>query len=256
MTDPRGAEPEGEASARERAARVEAEEAVQARDDILAIVSHDLRNPLQAISMGAAALEQLAGPRGAAPAGVIRRAIADMDRLIQDLLDVNRITSGGGLRVETAPVRVGELCEDLHAALGPIAHAKRQELTCELGEASVLLRADRTRLAQVFSNLVGNASKFAPEGGTIAVRLRREGNEAVVEVADNGPGIAAEDLPRIFDRFWQARRVRRGGGVGLGLAITQGIIQAHGGRIWARSTPGAGTRFFFTLPIVEATSAG
>ena len=234
--------------ARERAAREEAEEAVQAREDILAIVSHDLRSPLQTVRMSSALLARLAGEAGAAPAAAAARAIEGMDRLIRDLLDVNHMVSGR-FAVEAQPLALATLLDDARALMGPVCAAKRQALEIAPPGEALHVRADRNRIVQVFSNLVGNAAKFTPEGGRIAVSARRDGGEALVEVADDGPGIAPEDLPSIFERFWQARRVRRGGGVGLGLAISQGIVKAHGGRIWAESTTGAGSRFRFTLPL-------
>ena len=104
----------------------------------------------------------------------------------------------------------------------------------------------------MLSNLLGNAAKFTPEGGRIALRMRPATDEVLFEVADTGPGIAAEDLPHIFGRFWQAGRSRRGAGVGLGLPIAKGIVEAHGGRIRVESAPGEGTRFFFTLPVAAS----
>jgi signal transduction histidine kinase len=111
------------------------------------------------------------------------------------------------------------------------------------------VRADRTRVAQVLNNLVGNALKFTPPGGEVSVEVAREGDEARFCVRDTGPGIKTEDLPHIFDRFWQAEGRKRKGGVGLGLAISKGIVTAHGGRIWAASEPGNGAMFCFTLPL-------
>jgi len=221
---------------------------VHAREEVMAIVCHDLRNPLQTIVAGAAALESLAGLKGAAPAAAIRRATERMRSLIQDLLDVNVIASDR-LRIEPAVLDAARLCADVHAIAEPICAVKRQRFQCVLDDPRLRVLADRGRLSQVFSNLVGNAAKFTQEGGSISLRMGRAGDEALFEVADNGPGISPEDLPRIFDRFWQARRVRRGDGVGLGLPIVQGIVKSHGGRIWAESAVGGGTRFFFTLPL-------
>jgi len=107
--------------------------------------------------------------------------------------------------------------------------------------------ADRSRIFQVFSNLVGNALKFTPKGGAIDVRGRLNGDEALFTIADTGAGIPPENLPHLFDRFWQARETRRAG-AGLGLYIAKGIVEAHGGRLWVESKLGVGTTFFFTLP--------
>lgn len=232
--------------ARARAARQEAEAAVRSRDDILAIVSHDLRNPLNTISMTLALLEMdLGHEQSRAQAGIMRRAIAQMNRLIQDLLDVNQIAAGA-LVVRPEPAGVAELVADVRVQLAALALPKGQRL--DLPQAvDGLVMADRDRVAQVLSNLVGNATKFTPEGGRIVVTVEVLDEEVLFCVSDTGPGIELQDLPHIFDRFWQVRRVRRGG-VGLGLAISKGIVEAHGGRIWARSRPGVGSEFHFTLP--------
>ena len=235
---------------REMHARTEAENAVRARDDILGIVSHDLRNPLNIIAMSVALLESApAEPVRASQLGIIRRAVARMDRLIVDLLDVSRITSGK-LPIDLRPLEVSSICEDVDAMSLPLLAAKSQQFSCVRPERALSVLADRERVAQVLSNLIGNAHKFTPEGGRIAVKVEAIGDAVRFSVADTGPGVSAQDLPHVFDRFWQARRVRRGG-VGLGLPITKGIIDAHGGRIWAESVAGVGATFHFTLPIAS-----
>ena len=237
---------------RERHARAEAENAVRSRDDVLAIVSHDLRNPLNIIAMSAGLLDKpLPDEARGAQVGIIRRAVAGMNRLIGDLLDVTQITSGR-LRIETRPVSVSSICEDAHAICVPLLAAKSQPFECELPPVKTWVLADRERVLQVLSNLIGNAHKFTPEGGGISLRVQVEDGFVRFVVHDSGPGVSAHDLPHIFDRFWQARRVRRGGGVGLGLAITKGIVEAHGGRIWAESVAGIGSTFYFTLPLAPA----
>jgi signal transduction histidine kinase len=247
VTEQRNAQEERKALlARERAAREEAEAAVRSREDMLAIVSHDLRNPLGTISMMLSLIEAtLADERSRTQAGIIRRALANMTRLIQDLLDVNGIATGK-LVVHRNPVEVRSLLEDCRQSLGPLAAQRNQAFDVAASDCGEVM-ADRDRVAQVLSNLVGNAAKFTPEGGRITVSAEAAGREVRFRVGDTGPGIEVRDLPHIFDRFWQARRVRRGG-VGLGLAISKGIVEAHGGRIWARSAPGVGSDFYFTLP--------
>ena len=232
---------------REVAARAEVEVAVRSRDDILAIVSHDLRNPLGVISMSAAVLESAAAEeKRRAQVGIIRRAVAGMNRLIEDLLDVSQITRGG-LRINAAPLDPAEICSDARALFEPLLATKSQELRCACVARDAPVIADRERVAQVLSNLVGNAHKFTPEGGRIELRAVATPGEVRFSVRDTGPGLSSQDLPHVFDRFWQARRVRRGG-VGLGLPITKGIVDAHGGRIWVESSAGVGTTFHFTLP--------
>ncbi|HET7731171.1 MAG TPA: PAS domain-containing sensor histidine kinase [Usitatibacter sp.] len=235
---------------RERQARAEAESAVHSRDDILAIVSHDLRNPLNIIAMSANLLEApIADAKRAAQLGIIRRAVARMNRLIEDLLDVTQITSGT-LRVSTEPVDVAAIVEEARHMFVPLLAAKDQAFECGSPAGPVFVRADRDRISQVLSNLVGNAHKFTPEGGHVELRAEPLDGFVRFSVADTGPGLSVRDLPHIFDRFWQARQFRRGG-VGLGLPITKGIVNAHGGHIWAESTAGVGTTFFFTIPACD-----
>jgi PAS domain S-box-containing protein len=249
VTEQKRAERERDALVeRERLARGEAEAAVRARDDILAIVSHDLRNPLNIIGMGVTLLESPAADEArAAQLRLIRRAIAGMNALIDDLMDISRIASGC-LTVNPELVDASSLCEDARAMLSPLLNQKAQHFECEVARRPLGVLADPRRIFQVLSNLVGNANKFTPEGGRITLRVETRDGWARFAVADTGPGISRHDLPFIFDRFWQARRVRRGG-VGLGLAISKGIIDAHGGSIWAESSAGYGTTFYFTLPL-------
>lgn len=234
--------------AEEQRARAVAERAVRTRDRVLGIVAHDLRNPLSAVLTISSFLLDvpLAEEARAQQLQIIHRCAARMNRLIEDLLDVARIDSGG-LAIDPHPVEAGplvtEACE-LHRAA---AVEKGVRLKCELADGLPPLHADFDRLLQVFSNLIGNAIKFTDERGKVTV-----GAEAVEEgvrfwVADTGPGIAEEDLPRIFDPHWQARGTAHLGS-GLGLAIARGIVEAHGGRIRVESTRWAGTTFHFTLP--------
>ena len=225
----------------------EAEAAVRSRDDVLAIVSHDLRNPLGVIAMSAKLLASpLPDEKRQAQVGIIERAVAGMNRLIADLMDVTQVTSGR-LKVDPARLEPASICEDARLMFAPLLETKHQDFRCWVDPAARAVWADRDRIAQVLANLVGNAHKFTPEGGRIEVRAEAIAEGVRFVVSDSGPGLAAADLPHVFDRFWQARKVRRGG-VGLGLPITKGIIDAHGGRIWVESSPGVGTTFYFTLP--------
>ena len=241
---------------RERLARTQAEAAVCARDDILAIVSHDLRNPLNIIAMSANLLGAAALPeeKRAAQLRIIRRAISGMNSLIDDLLDISQIASER-LKVRLDSVDAACLCDDARAMLEPLLAEKAQRFECDISPRPLMVLADSRRIFQVLSNLIGNASKFTPEGGQVSVRVEAVGSFVRFAISDTGPGISRQDLPHIFDRFWQARRVRRGG-VGLGLAISKGIIDAHGGKIWAESCAGVGTIFFFTLPTGLHATAG
>jgi PAS domain S-box-containing protein len=249
VTEQKRAERERDALVeREQLARAMAESAVRARDDILAIVSHDLRNPLSIVAMSADLLgAAIPEEKKAAQLGIMRRAIAGMNGLIEDLLDVSQIASER-FAVARRPVNVGSFVEEAHSMFEPLLAKKSQGFECAVPPQPLVVLADQRRVNQVLSNLVGNAHKFTPEGGRITLEIVPAGDCARFSVSDTGPGIGRHDLPHIFDRFWQARRVRRGG-VGLGLAICKGIVDAHGGRIWAESSAGVGTTFFFTIPV-------
>ena len=224
---------------------------LRARDDMIGIVSHDLRNPVNAVKMltGAILETERATPLPLDVleySTIIRQASEQMDSLIRDLLDVTRIEAGR-LKVEMVPADVGELLADVLGTLNPVAIAKSIDLRFSTEPALPLVSADRERIRQALSNLIGNSVKFSPAESQIDVRAEQQDGEVVVSVSDRGPGMNEEQLSHAFDRFWQSRRTDREG-AGLGLAITRGIIEAHGGRIWAESTVGQGSTFHFTLP--------
>jgi PAS domain S-box-containing protein len=227
----------------------DARQAVRARDQVLAVVSHDLRNLLSPISIS---LDQLSaglppgGSGGGRQLGVIRRAVEQMDRLILELLDAARLEEGRLAlereRLEAAEL-VGEVVESHLAAAGQ----KGLRLVAEVADGTPPVEGDRHRLLRVFANLVGNALKFTPSGGRIVVGAEPFGEgEVRFWVADTGLGIAEADQPHLFLPFWQATPQPRGG-TGLGLSIAKRIVEAHGGRLWVDSRPGAGSAFFFTL---------
>ena len=171
-----------------------------------------------------------------------------MKALIDDLLDLARIEAHRfALHLQSVESR--DLVEEALLAASPLAEAKRITLAVELIDAP-RLEADPERIFRVLSNLLGNAIKFTPEGGTVTVRAERRGGELSITVADTGPGIAADQLPHVFERYWKAQPASQTG-AGLGLYIAKGIVEAHGGRIWAESSAG-GARFTFTLPLVKA----
>lgn len=234
--------------AEEQRARAMAEGAVRTRDTVLGIVAHDLRNPLSAILTSSSFLMDVPLPEEgrAQQLQVIHRSAERMNRLIQDLLDVARIESGGLAmdlhRVEVGPLVV-EAC-DLHLAA---AAEKSVRLERELAEQLPELHADSDRLLQVFSNLIGNAIKFTDARGKVTVRAEAADGVVRFSIADTGPGIKEEDLPKVFDAHWQASGTAHLGS-GLGLAIAQGIVEAHAGRIWVESKAWVGTTFHFTVP--------
>ena len=228
----------------------EAQHATRARDEMLGVVAHDLRNPLNTIVMGASTMLELLPekpPLLRNHAQIVRRAADRMNRLIQDLLDVRRIESGR-LAVDPRPVTVPLLVDEALEMLRPLAVAASLELSTDLAAELPRVRADSGRILQVFSNLVGNAIKFTPAGGRITISATALEEEVRFEIADTGPGIPAESLPHVFGQFWQGLRGDRRG-IGLGLAIAKGIVEAHGGRIWVESQVGEGSRFYFTLPV-------
>jgi signal transduction histidine kinase len=177
---------------------------------------------------------------------VIHRAATRMNRLIQDLLDV-ALMEAGQLTIERERLSANELIVEAVDMQRPLASSSSLELRADLDRDVPHIWGDRDRLLQVFENLIGNAIKFTKAGGRITAGAVSRDHDVVFWVADTGCGIASESLPRVFDRFWQATRTGRQG-AGLGLPITKGIVEAHGGRIWVQSTEARGTTFSFTIP--------
>jgi len=169
-----------------------------------------------------------------------------MDRLIQDLLDV-AVVESGQLTIERTQLAARDLIVGAVDMQRPLASSSSLELRVELDRDLPDIWGDRDRILQVFENLIGNAIKFTKAGGSITVGAASQDHEVIFRVADTGSGIAPENLPRVFDRFWQASKAG-GLGAGLGLPITKGIVEAHGGRIWVESTSSRGTTFSFTIP--------
>ena len=231
----------------ERRARAQAEAAVRQHDEVLAIVAHDLRNPLNRISLSASFLREAQGPDAdPRPWELIQRGIKDMDRLIQDLLDVSRMEAGG-LRLDRSQLPLSPLLAEIQDQFGELARSRGVALTTRTDPAIPHVLADRQRLVQALSNLIDNALRLTPSGGSVTVEARPAPGYVEFAVRDTGPGVPAEQLPHLFDRFWQGARARRGG-AGLGLAIVKGIVEAHGGRVFAESTPGGGATFRFWIP--------
>ncbi len=228
----------------------ESEQATRSRDQMLGVVAHDLRNPLNTMLMAAELLAESAPPDSQTHrhATIVQRAGERMNRLVQDLLDVKRMESGR-LAIEPRRMSSQSLVLEAVETLRSLASSTSVDLVMDsAGDEPPAVLADPHRIQQVFSNLIGNAIKFTPKGGRVIVRCRSGQNVVQFEVRDTGPGIPAEHLPHIFGQFWQANR-RDNRGIGLGLAIAKGIVEAHGGKIWVESAPGAGSSFLFTLPV-------
>jgi signal transduction histidine kinase/CHASE3 domain sensor protein len=228
----------------------ESQQAVQAREEVLAIVSHDLRNPLNAVMLAASLLQtsDKVAPDDREQLEIIDISAKRMQRLIADLLDVTRLEGGKQLPIEPAPLDVQSLFEETYELFKSQAATGSITLQCQAPKDVPPVYADRHRVLQVLSNLIGNAMKFTPPGGMITCRAEPEDGKVLIAVADTGPGIPGENLGDIFNPYWQAKRTARLG-AGLGLPIAKGIVESHGGRIWVESEPGNGTKFFFTLPV-------
>lgn len=230
-------------------------EADRKKDVFIATLAHELRNPLAPIRNAVAILRQIGGTdsRQAWCREVIERQVAQMAHLLEDLLDVSRITSGK-LTLRRERLELAAVIEQAVEIARPLVDDGGHELTVALPPEPVEIDGDRTRLAQVFSNLLTNAAKYSERGGRIGLVASIEGQELVVSVKDTGIGIAAEHLPRIFEMFSQIDLAmnRSQGGLGLGLSLVKGLVEMHSGRIEARSDgPGAGSEFVVTLPLPE-----
>jgi PAS domain S-box-containing protein len=230
----------------------EAQRAIKTREDVLAIVTHDLKNPLANIEL---AINLIRGFKRIDENQVkefvnkVQRAADQMETLIADLLDFARIQSGA-FSVLISADSLSQAVMPVIDRMRALAEAKRQKLEVDLPSNLPLVAVDPHRVGQVVSNLVSNAIKFTPQEGTIRVSARQRDHKIVVAVADTGPGIPQEHLSKIFDRFWQTPGTKQKGS-GLGLSIAKGIVEAHGGTIWAESQLGKGSSFFFTVPLAD-----
>jgi len=249
---------------------VEARSATRAREQILGVVSHDLKNPLNVIMAGADLLAMTIPPVGGTSRRKtseaadnelvtktierVRSAVSHMARLLDDLLDIDRIDNER-LAIERYPYEASLLVADCVELFESLVAPKSITLRPDVDSVrGVELFCDRERVLQVFSNLVGNAIKFTREGGTITLHAEQVADSVIFAVMDEGPGIAPEMLPHVFDRYWQAKETARLG-TGLGLTIAKGIVEAHGGRIWMQSKVGEGSSVFFTLPMARDPEA-
>lgn len=228
-------------------ARARAERAVRLRDEVLAVVAHDLKNPIARVAMAAQMLaeENMSAESRAQLLDVLQRSGRLMNRLVRDLLDVASIDEGK-LSLDRREIDLVSLTEDVVDSFSGIAGQRGVDLSCASSAPAIQMSADLDRLQQLLGNLLDNAVRLTPKGGSVRVSVERTPEGARISVKDTGPGIVAEDLPHLFDRFWQGARSRRGS-AGLGLAIAKGIVDAHGGQLRVESTAGQGTTFHVEL---------
>ncbi|MGH7602903.1 MAG: sensor histidine kinase [Gemmatimonadaceae bacterium] len=233
----------------EREKRRSAEVLAHAREDVLGVVAHDLRNPLNLILMTGELLfeESLSAERRRDMLQIGMRAAKQMNRLIDDLLDTVRLQAGK-LSLSVEEVSVDSIIRQADETFRPLAERRHVTLETVIANGATV-RADPTRVSQIVGNLMGNAIKFTPEKGTIRLRASPEEKQVVFQVTDDGPGIAPDNMTHLFDNFWQARKDDRRG-VGLGLAIVKELVEAHGGKIWVESKIDQGSTFSFSLPAV------
>jgi PAS domain S-box-containing protein len=233
----------------------EAQHAVKTREEVLSIVSHDLKGPVNAIALAAQLLEETQAAKTTDFQAVVRHiknSTQQMRHLIGDLLDFAKLNSGTFCLERQALRPLQVIAPALESHRLEVA-AKGLEISVDVSAELPLMDCDNFRIHQVLSNLLGNAIKFTPSGGSIRVVASRLDKNIVISVADSGIGIHHAELPKLFLRFWQSEKSRNQGS-GLGLAIAKGIVEAHGGKIWAESELGKGTTLFFTIPICSEAS--
>ena len=237
-----------ESQARQNALEQE-QKLVRMRDEILGVVAHDLRSPLTTITLSTQLIPGSAEKEKAEHVETILSTTRRMQRLIQDLLDVTKLETSG-LSIQQDEVDPIAIARGVVSEQRPIAREKQITLETSIPDLTPKVCGDADRLAQALTNLIGNALKFTPSGGTVRVCLESDGSHIRFEVADSGPGISPQHLPHLFEPFWQAKKTAHLG-AGLGLKITRGIAEAHGGSIEATNAPEGGARFVLTVPVFE-----
>lgn len=233
---------------KEKEARAEAERAKTAREELMSVLSHDLKNPVSSIMLSLKVIEKISTLDDKVKSTLkrIERGAINMNNLINDILHVTKLEAGK-LEIEKRSVSSSKILEEILDLLRPIAHENNLTIRLATDSEDLNVNVEETRIIQVLSNLIGNAIKFSPSQGVIGLKAKRYGPEmALFSVVDQGPGIAIENRKNVFDRFWQAKESNRLG-TGLGLAISKGIVEAHGGEIWIESNPTGGSIFNFTL---------
>lgn len=246
------------AALRARRRQYEAREAILRRDQFLAMLGHELRNPLAAIMLAIEGMPAVTHPQpGDKQRSIIERQARHLARLVDDLLDVARVTSGK-VRLQTEPLELAEVVQRCLQGAELAAESRHIELRGELPPHSLIVDGDHVRLEEVFTNLISNAVKYSPEGARVTVSARREGAHGIVEVADTGIGIAPEMIGRVFDLFAQADSSleRSQGGLGIGLTLVRSLVELHGGSVSAQSPGlGLGSTFRVDLPLSRAANA-
>jgi signal transduction histidine kinase len=242
------------ATALERDAR-ERDRVERMKDDFVLTVSHELRTPVTVVKGFAEMLtaeKQNLAPQNAEAAEVIAESATQLQNMITDLLDLAR-SDAGKLRIDPEPTPVRSLAQRVGRQMRPNFEEKHQRLAVRVEAGLPPVMADPNRIAQVLSNLLTNACKYSPEGATVRLTATNHGAGVEFAVADDGPGLDADELDRVFERFWRAQsgETQSVGGTGLGLAIAKSLVELHGGEIGATSTPGRGATFHFSLPVAE-----
>lgn len=232
---------------------IQLQRAIKTREDVLAIVSHDLKNPVSVIGLSAQMLkrmDEVDTNKIQRIADKIQLSTSQMSQLIGDLLDFSKIESGT-FAVEIYAESLNDFLSPIFEGVRTLTESRMQNFDVSLASDLPEVACDADRICQVMSNLLGNAIKFTPEGGIIRVSAIQKNDSIVVTVSDTGPGIPSDQISKIFDRFWQPKETQKQGS-GLGLSIAKGIVEAHGGKIWADSIPGKGANFHFTIPIATS----
>jgi two-component system phosphate regulon sensor histidine kinase PhoR len=223
------------------------------RQDFVSNISHELRTPLASLKALTETLQDSALDDPPAAQRFLARMVTEVDALgqmVEELLELTRIESGR-VPLKMSPTPPEQLIADAVERLSLQAERAGLNVEIDCPPDLPMVLADATRLEQVIVNLLHNAIKFTPEGGNICLSAKSQNEMVVFAVQDNGVGIAADDLPRIFERFYKTDRARSGGGTGLGLAIARHLVEAHGGVIWADSIEGQGSTFYFSIPTVD-----
>jgi signal transduction histidine kinase len=229
-------------------ARAAAESSRASLQQVLAVVAHDLRNPLSVIKMTSSSLsrEHNDNDSDVRKLRSLDRAVERMESLIRDLVYTTRIDHGE-LTMARHPENCGSIVREVVDMFAPLGREKGVLIEADIDDAGAMVECDRDRVLQVLVNLVGNALKFTPNGGRITLRVAKEGASVRFMVTDTGTGISPEHIPHVFERYWKADPH----GTGLGLFIAQSIVEAHGGHIEVRSEPGSGASFSFALPLMD-----